>query len=142
MSSAVIVALGIILAFVILGGIAVWRHPAKDAIKVIIALTPFFAAPVGAFGTYFFTRSEVTTARAETTVARNLAVRYKEANSKLVATFDSKPLTATLAELKSDRTFRDTLNKVSAGDAYPWIPVQTGQKAEQNAEQKADMNQK
>jgi hypothetical protein len=154
MPSSVTVALGIVLAFVILSVVSIWKYGADEAIKVIIALTAFFGAPLGAIGAYFFTRTEVAAAHAEATAARNVAVQYKaqlasvsdtatEAKVALVQTIDSKPATYTIGELKSDAHFKDAVRKLDAAsvvvhDGVIWqqYPPAKYEKPGEMAEQK------
>jgi hypothetical protein len=129
MSAPVIVALSIVGAFALLSGVALWKYAATDAIKVIVVLTGFFGAPLGAIGTYYFTRSEITAARAEAATAHNLAVQLKsqlasvsntasEARTQLVKSVDSKPATYTLGELKGDSDYKNAVMKLDFVGSY------------------------
>jgi hypothetical protein len=139
-----IIALTIIGAYVLLCAIALWKYAATDAIKVIVALTGFFGAPLGAIGTYYFARNEITAARADATTAHNMAAQANallasvskaatQAKTQLVETIDSKPSTYTVGELKADSGYKNAVIKLdSAGIVYGfdvWGPK--GEKAEQ-----------
>jgi len=124
MSAAVIVALAMLGAFVILCLVTLWKFSADEAIKVLGVFTGIFGLIFGAMGTYFFTRTELTAARAEATTAHNLATQYKaqlasvantatQAKARLIETLDSKPLTYTVGELKADSGYKDVVKKLN-----------------------------
>ena len=147
-------ALAMLGAFVILCVITLWKFNADEAIKVLGVFTGIFGLIFGAMGTYFFTRTEVTAARAEATTEHNVAAQYKtqlasfaktatQAGTTLVETVDSKPATYTVAELRADSGFRDAVTKLtSAGWVYDngatWQPrpVPTDKKPGEMVEQK------
>jgi uncharacterized membrane protein YfbV (UPF0208 family) len=117
MSPAVIVALATLVAFVVLCGITLWKFDADDAIKVLGVFTGVFGLIIGAMGTYFFTRTEVTAARNEAAAVHTLAFQYKTqlANAaRVVDAINSKPPTSTLAELKNDQSYQAAVGQLNA----------------------------
>lgn len=92
------VAIAIVVVLGLLGGAAILRYAAADALQIWAGLTGALGAVIGAIGTYFFTRETVRTAQDQAAAAVSAAALQEER-----ASLAFRALTQTAGHLEPER---------------------------------------
>ena len=130
-TSAVIVALAMVVAFVVLCLTPIFRYDADQAIRVLAVFTGAFGLIFGAMGTYFFTRTEVTAAQAQTADYKRQLVSIAADSASATAALNRVRLGATglvsyVAAQPDDAKVRDLKNSPAFKSAVTTWYVDSG----------------